>query len=356
MQDTRVAAAVERVVRTIEERRQRAGLMSVVVGVVHDQTLLLAAGFGCANLERRIGATPDTLYRIGSVTKVFEATALMQGRDAGRLRLDDPVDRSVPEVWFRGADGARQSPTWRQLASHTAGLPRDVRPILGTVPDLFRFLERQAGITAPGSHYAYSNLGFLVLGQAVAALAGSTYHEYVRRHIFEPLGMASSTYDIEAADPGRLAIGYLRVSPTAEGWSGYRAGYQSPFPPSGTVLSSANDLSRFLMLQFRTGAAGGPQVLAPATIREMWRPVAPTGTGARSAALGWFTTPLGPYTIVRKDGGQPGFTAFVQLVPERKLGVVALVNESPERVRASGTALDQLVLEELLPVIGRARP
>jgi D-alanyl-D-alanine-carboxypeptidase/D-alanyl-D-alanine-endopeptidase len=227
------------------------------------------------------------------------------------------------------------------------------------VPSLFRFLERQTGITAPGAGYAYSNLGFLILGQAIAELSGGTYHAYVHRHIFEPLGMASSTYEVDAVDPGRLAIGYLRVERSDEGWSGYRAGYQSPFPPSGTVLSTVNDMNRFLMLQFRSGPAAGPQVLAGQTIREMWRPVAPTGSGERSAALGWFTAPFGPYTIVKKDGGQPGFTAFVQLVPERKLGVVAFVNESPQRVRASGAGiarLDQLVFEELLPPLARAVP
>jgi CubicO group peptidase (beta-lactamase class C family) len=118
-------------------------------------------------------------------------------------------------------------------------------------------------------------------------------------------------------------------------------------------------MNRFLALQFRTGAAGGPQILAAQTIREMWRPVAPTGAGARSVGLGWFTAPLGPYTIVKKDGGQPGFTAFVQLVPERKLGAVVLVNESPERVRASGSGiaqLEQFVFGELLLPLSRATP
>jgi CubicO group peptidase (beta-lactamase class C family) len=115
-----------------------------------------------------------------------------------------------------------------------------------------------------------------------------------------------------------------------------------------------NDLGRFLMLQLRTGPAGGAQILDSRTVREMWRPVAPAD-GGRAAAIGWFVSRRGDETLVAKDGGQPGFTALVQRVPERKLGLVLLVNESPERVHGSGVmaAVSRLALEELLP---RRRP
>jgi CubicO group peptidase (beta-lactamase class C family) len=355
IRDAEVALAVRRITAAVAEDRRRSGLVSLAIGVVHDQTQLLAAAFGCANLERGIPATPDTLYRIGSVTKVFEATVLMQLRDAGRLSLDEAVDRYVPQAWYPGPNGDRVSPTWRQLASHTAGLERNVQPRLGTVADLYRFLEHRPAPAEPGKVYAYSNLGFIVLAQAAAQVAGEPYHEYVRGHIFAPLGMASSTYDAGSVAPERLAIGYLRSDP-GEG-TGYRVGYRDAFPPSGTILSTVNDLSRFVMLQFRAGPAGGAQILAGRTVREMWRPVAPAGA-ARAAAIGWFVSPFGGDTMVRKDGGQPGFTALVQLVPERKLGVVLLVNESPERVRASGAIarVSRYAFEELLPRAAGGRP
>jgi CubicO group peptidase (beta-lactamase class C family) len=357
LRDAKVAAAVTRIAATVEEERRQSRLASLAIGIVRDQTLLLAAGFGCANLERGIPATPDSVYRVGSVTKLFEATALMQLRDAGRLRLDEAVDRYVPEAWYPGPNGARVSPTWRQLASHTAGLQRNVQRNLGTVPDLFRFLEHRTAAAEPGKVYAYSNLGFVLLGQAAALVAGERYHDYVRRHIFVPLEMTSSTYDPGSVAPDRLAIGYLRIDPAEGAWSGYRAGYRDPFPPSGTILSTVNDLSRFLMLQFRAGSAGGAQILDSRTVREMWRPVAPTGA-ARAAAIGWFVSSLGDDTLVNKDGGQPGFTALVQMIPERKLGVVLLVNESPQRVRASGAfpRVSQLVFDELLPPAAARRP
>jgi len=342
--------AVRRLASLVEEERQRAGLASVAVGVVHDRTVLFAGGFGCANLARRLPATPDTLYRIGSVTKLFEATALMQERDAGRIALDDPVERTVPGISLLGPDGGRVSPTWRQLASHTAGLPRNLRPGIGTVADLFSFLQREITLSVPGTRYAYSNLGFVVLGQALAQLAGERYPSYVHRHLLEPLGMASSTYDPESVDPDRLAVGYLRVERSGAAWSGYGAGSRGPFMPSGAMLSTVNDMNRFLAAQF-----GGATILSQRSIREMWRPVAPTGSAGDAAAIGWFTSRLGPYTVVRKDGGQPGFTAFVQIIPQRRVGMVVLVNESPERVRASDFGrLPDLILEPLLPPITRA--
>jgi CubicO group peptidase (beta-lactamase class C family) len=348
--DGRDRDAARRIAAAVATDRERSGLASVAIGVVRGHSVVLAAGFGCANVERGIPAAPDTLYRVGSVTKLFEATAVMQLRDAGRLRLDDAVDRSVPEVSYPGPTGARVSPTWRQLASHTAGLERNLQRSLGTVPDLFRFLGHRPAAAEPGKVYAYSNLGFVLLGQAAALVAGERYHDYVHGHIFAPLGMASSTYDARAVPLEHLAIGYLRAGAGERGWSGYRAGSREQFPPSGTMLSTVDDLNRFVAFQFRTGPAGGAQVLDSRTVREMWRPVAPTGA-ARAAAIGWFVSPLGDATLVEKHGGQPGFTALVQLVPERELGLVLLVNESPEQVHASGAfgRISQLVLDEFLP-------
>ena len=358
MRHPAVAAAVRDLAAEIERDRQRAGLASVAITVVHDDTVLLAAGYGCANVARGIPATPDTLYRVGSIAKLFEATALMQLRDAGRLRLDDPVAKSVPAVWLAGPGGERAFPTWRQLASHTAGLPRNVPPTLGTVPSLFRYLERERALASPGTGYAYSNLGFVVLGASLAELAGEQYQAYVRRHIFAPLGMAATTFDPGGAPGDRLAAGYLRLARAGDEWSGYAAGERPPFPPSGALLSTVNDLGRFIRFQLRRPLPGDARVLGPGSIREMWRPVAATAPfGGVAAAIGWFVVPYGPYTLVRKDGSQPGFTAHVALVPEVRLGAAVVVNESPERVRASGTdvaRVERLVLARLLGPVAAA--
>ena len=348
-----LAEALRGLAASIESERQAGALASVAVGVVQDQTTLFAAGFGCANVERRIPATPDTVYRVGSVTQLFEATALMQLRDAGRLRLDDEVARSVPDVWYHDAAGAKVSPTWRQLASHTSGLPGPVPLGLETVSHLFRYLQSRRAATKPGMQYAYSELGYVVLGQSLARVARARYHELIRRNLLGPLGMAATTYAVESVDPGRLAVGYKRLDFADSDWRGKEAGYKNRFPPSGSILSTISDMCRFLALQLRDGPRDGSLVLASASVREMRQPVAPLGARGGSVAIGWFVHPTGRYTSLRKAGGLPGFTARLELVPERRLAVVAFVNETPrlERQRRHGVEqIERMILARLLPV------
>jgi CubicO group peptidase (beta-lactamase class C family) len=354
MDNPEVASTVRELPEIIERDRHRGQLVSISIAVVFDQQTIFAAGFGCAAIERRLPATPDTVYRIGSVTKVFEATALMQQRDAEKLQLDDQVDQLVPEVWYRDPSGQKYSPTWKQLASHTGGLPDAMRPGLRTVPRLFNFLHGVRALYEPGSRYSYSDIGFVALGQSVARVAGENYHEYIRRHIFEPLGMTSSTYAVETVDRNLLAVGYKRG---ARGGL-VPAGYANPFPPSGTILSTANDMARFIMLHFRDRPAGGDQILAASSIREMWQPIAPLPKGGENAVgIGWFLHPFDGYHLVNKDGGQAGFTTLLDMIPEHKLGVICFINESPPlqaRDHAGTVVIMRLVLQHLLPVITRA--
>ena len=361
-----VADALRGLAASIEGERQAGGLVGVAVAVVHDQTTWFAAGFGCADLESRSPVTPDTVYRLGAVTQVFDATALMQLRDAGRLRLDDVAERSVPDVWYRDATGAKLSPTWRQLVSHTSGLPEPVPLGLETVSHLFRYLQSRTALTRPGARYAYSELGSVVLGQALAKVARTNYHELLRRRLFEPLGMASTHYEPDSVDPGRLAVGYKRLELQDDGWRGRRAAARNVFPPSGTILSSVSDMCHFLKLQFRGGsdrpqlaAAGDPSILAVSSVREMWLPVAPAGAAGSSVGIGWLIRSSGPDGVLRQEGGLPGFTARIELVPERRLGLVALVNETPrlQRERRHGIAqIARLIRERLLPITQATAP
>jgi CubicO group peptidase (beta-lactamase class C family) len=326
MEDPAVAAAVRGVPAIVEANRQAGQHTSIAIAVVHGGQTLLSGGIGCANLEQRRPATADTVYRIGSVTKVFQATWLMQLRDAGKVDLDQPVDRSVPAVWFLDPSGQRVSPTWKQLASHTAGLQDQMPTGLETSGDLFRWLESDRALYPPGSRYAYSDIGYVTLGQALASANGVEYHEAIRKGILEPLGMSSSTYAVEAVPKETLATGYRR-----EGRKPglFPAGFHNPFPPSGTLLSTANDMARFLMLYLGRRHDG---VLSSATRREMFAKIAPIGQGPGYVGIGWFMRPSDQGLIVAKNGGQPGFTTLLQMLPEWNLGVVALINESPKLV------------------------
>jgi CubicO group peptidase (beta-lactamase class C family) len=151
---------------------EAAQLPSLTIAVVLDQEVIFAAGFGCADISKAVPATPQTIYKIESLTKVFEATMAMQQRDAGNLVLDRAVDNYVPQVYYADSNGDPFSPTFAELASHTSGL-RDLVPNVNTLDEFWRALEQQKAIV-PAGQYSYSDFGFVTLSQAVSLLPGRT--------------------------------------------------------------------------------------------------------------------------------------------------------------------------------------
>src|SRR2546426_8705383 len=176
-------------------QREQPGLS---IGIVYDQDLVWAKGYGFADLERRLPATPSTIYRIASISKLFTATAIMQLRDAGKLRLDDPVSKRLP--WFSIKQTYDGGPpiTIRQLITHTSGLPRELSGLNWsdlTFPgheELRRVLPGQETVFAPETEWKYSNLAVSLAGEVVAHVSGEPWPQYVERHILQPLGMTAT--------------------------------------------------------------------------------------------------------------------------------------------------------------------
>ncbi|HEY6117905.1 MAG TPA: serine hydrolase domain-containing protein, partial [Candidatus Dormibacteraeota bacterium] len=168
-------------------------LPGAAVGVVHGDTLVWEAGLGYADVESRRAPDATTLYRIASITKTFTGTAVMRLRDEGKLRLDDPVGRHIPEL----AD--LEDVTIRRLLSHESGLQseppdtdwRKVRYQASVADNLARAAEIRAAIP-PNSQQKYSNLGFQLLGEIVARVSGVPYTDYIRANILDPLGLVST--------------------------------------------------------------------------------------------------------------------------------------------------------------------
>src|SRR5688572_24570009 len=192
--------------------REQPGLS---IGIVHDQDLIWAKGYGFADLSRKTPATPTTLYRIASISKLFTSTAILQLRDAGKLQLDDPVAKHLP--WFRIRNSYPDSPaiTIRQLLTHTSGLPREAMGVNWSdlkMPKrevMIKLLPEQETVYPAETEWKYSNLALSLAGEIVAAVSGVPWHEYVARHILEPLGMKSTKTLPEPGMAG-LATGYGR--------------------------------------------------------------------------------------------------------------------------------------------------
>ena len=315
----------------IESQMADSGLPGLSIGIVHDQQRVWAAGFGRAGFEPARPATPDTLYRIASITKLFTSTAILQLRDAGKLRLDDPLVEHLP--WFRIGRAHAEAPavTIRHLLTHTAGLPREAGfPYwtdgdFPTAPQIRDKLAEQQAALPTETEWKYSNLGLTLAGEIVATVSGRAYPEYVAEHILEPLGMRRTWVTTPPADHPDLATGYARRLPT-----GGRS--VAPFTdcdgitPAANMTTSVSDLTRFAMLQFRDGPAGGAQILRGSTLREMQRvhwlePDWEAGWG-----LGFRVMRTRGKTYVGHGGALRGYRTIIHLCPADRIGVVVLTN------------------------------
>jgi CubicO group peptidase (beta-lactamase class C family) len=326
---------------------------SLAIAVVLDQHVIFAAGFGCADIAKSVPATPQTIYKIESLTKVFEATMAMQQRDAGNLILDKPVDNYVPQVYYADNNGDPFSPTFAELASHTSGL-KDFVPNVSTLNEFWRFLEQQTAVV-PVGQYFYSDFGFVTLSQAVSIIAGQDYHDYVNEQIFQPLGMTSSSYDYTPLlGKSILAIPYKPGSDGA--WDPVvPGGYQTSFPIAGNIFTSVTDMAQVLMLQFQTAkSAGGSQILACHSLQQMWKPVASTG-GNGSVTLGWFSNPFQQSTLIWKNGGNPYWSSLAEFIPDDRLGVVAFTNTG-DSANVLTDVNENLVLKTLMPLVADNPP
>lgn len=329
----------------IDEQVAARELPGLSIGVVHGDELVWARGYGLADLESATPATPQTLYRIGSVTKLFTATAVMQLRDRGLLRLDDPVRRHLP--WFEVTSDFAGEPeiTLWHLLTHTSGLPRE-----GAFPywtthqfpsreELIARLPSQRAIYPPGTHYKYSNLGMALLGEVVAAVSGQPYAEYLEQHVFAPLGMGSTTVRPDAEDHARMATAYFRRG--AEAADGGRPVFEyydtGAISPAANIVSSVEDLARFAALQFRDGTesvdegtgdegAGGGQILRASTLREMHRPQWIRDGWQSAIGLGFRVSREDGEIVVSHGGWVGGNRSHLLLVPAREIAVVVLTN------------------------------
>ena len=331
------------------------GVPGVVVGVVSRGGLVWAKGYGTTDLAGGVPLTPSTRFRIGSVTKLFTATAILQLRDAGRLRLDDPVVKHLP--WFRVPNPFPTAPpiTVEDLLTHTSGLSREAPFAAWTThefptrEELRAAMPRVTVISPPGKTYRYSNLGIALLGEVVAAVSGESWAGYVRRHITAPLGMTSTTGAPTAAEIAALPRQHRRKQP--DGSRGTLDYYDTgAIAPAAAIVSTLEDLARFAAFELTADPAGPPaggaQVLSGPTLAEMHRPhfVHSGWTGGRG--LGWGVSRHDGHTFVSHGGWIGGHRADLILDPDRGLAAIALTN--------ADDASPGLFARQALEVIGGA--
>jgi D-alanyl-D-alanine carboxypeptidase len=349
-EDPEVEAAKRLFTAWLEGQMESRELPGVAVGVVADQELVWAEGFGYADLDARVPVTPATRFRIASHSKLFTATAIVQLRDEGRLRLEDPVSRHLP--WFRVRPASADDPeiTIEELLTHSSGLPREADAHwttfeFPTQEDLLELIPRRHAAFPPETRWKYSNLAYTVAGMVVEAASGMPWAQYVEARILEPLGMAASSVDRQ--DPG-LAVGYGRRMP-----DGTRD--RMPFVDSRGMAaatgmtSTVEDMARFVSAQFAKGPADGdvgqgngsanPRILGDASLRQMHRVRRLENDWSRGSGIGFAVSRERGRVLVGHGGGYPGYTTYTVFNPERRVGVIVFTNAQDSGPAAIATQL-----------------
>lgn len=330
----------------IEGEQHDRKIPGVSAGVVYDQGMIWQRGYGYANLEQQIPADAHTVYRIASITKLFTATMLMKLRDAGRLSLDDPIEKYLPEFKIKSSFVDARPPTFRQVAAHAAGLPRegnhegwrsmDMPSIEALLTALDDDEMRLPTMTEP----KYSNLGIAIMGYTLSKITGQDYDSYVEANILQPLGMSESGFEREKYGESHYAVGY---NATTDGMLPTLDWNARGFRPAGGMYSTVEDITKFIAMQFRDQLTEEDQVLGSSTIREMQMPVSVTPDFETGFGIGWGIRRVSGCKVIGHSGGLPGYTTNISLVPSLKLAVIVFTNTDTNPVEISTKALELLI-------------
>jgi CubicO group peptidase (beta-lactamase class C family) len=296
---------------------------------------LLDWSTGVTSLNTGVGVTPETLFQIGSNTKVYTATLVMQLVDEGTVDLDAPVRRYMPGLKLGDAKALSQV-TVRMILTHTSGIEGDYFKAFGRgdagVAEYVDSLGDIGNVHTPGSQWSYSNTSFVLAGRLLEVVTGQTYADLLKERIFKPLGLHSTTVLAEEMLAFRYAIGHVVppgmhdpvVAPIA------LMPYSSA--PAGSVTSAtARDVLSFVRMHFEGGRApDGSAVLSAASVRAMQEPQAklPVSSLGEAMGIGWILSNWSGERVIGHGGGTIGQLSFLQALPDRGIAVCLLTNSA----------------------------
>jgi CubicO group peptidase (beta-lactamase class C family) len=283
------------------------------LAVIQDGRVVKAEGYGFADLAAQVPATPETVYKIASVSKALLASGVMRLVQDGRVKLDDPIAKYLE----------RTPPSWsaitiRHLLSHTSGLVRE-----GPAFDAMRTRSDAEVVRSaysaplrfrPGDRHEYGNLNYFALAEIIRIVSGRPWTEYMEVEIFKPAGMASTWPTNTTALVPNRAAGYVdndKLRP-APAWVALR--------PSGAFLSTVRDLAKW------DAALDAGQLLSMQTKRQMWTPTTLNDGKAAPYGLGWYVNVLNGRRRVQHTGGMPGARAGFVKYPDDRLTIIVLMN------------------------------
>jgi CubicO group peptidase (beta-lactamase class C family) len=339
-QDAATRARLDEVATSYTKDNHFMGTVLVVEG---DQ-VLLDKGYGMANLDWSIPNAPDVKFRLGSLTKQFTATLILLEQQDGKLSIDDPISKYLPD-----APKTWDKITLANLLHHTSGIPNfTADPAFGvwrlaphTPAEELAFFSAKPLDFAPGSKYSYSNSNYEVLGDILEKVSGKTYGELLRQRLFDPLGMKDTGLDADDLILPKRASGY---APSPAGLIYARSESMTVPWAAGSLYSTTHDL-----LTWERGLFGG-KILTPASLKLMTTP------GKGNYGLGVEVAHVDGVTVVNHGGGIEGFNTHLSHVPEKDLTVVVLSNVSGGAPSAMAPQLVSVALGHPVVLAAERKP
>ncbi len=323
-------------------------IQGLSIALVDDQEVVWAEGFGYADKRRRLAATPETVYRVGSIAKPFTALAVMGLDERNEIDIDQPLRAYLPPFSIRSRFNTTAQPiTVRSVLSHHSGLPTDLAKGMWSEADFTEVagaLAEEYTAYPPDLVFSYSNVGYTLLGHMVQEASGRDFATYMNETVLQPLGMTSTAFRSTPAIQNKLSKGYregreARLLPIRD-------------LPAYSLYSNVLDLSRFMSMVLARGQVNGREMLMPGTIEEMLEVQnadVPLDLNVHNC-LGWFAerdTVLGGGYVVRHGGTTLLYASEMVLLPEHRMGAVVLANTAGSRpvVSKIAEAILQLALD-----------
>ena len=332
-------ARADRVDDYVREQMRLRHVPGLALAVVRDGRVLKERGYGLASVELDVPATPATVFEIGSVTKQITAACVMLLVEEGKVALDDPVSKYVPE-----SPGAWRGVTVRHLLTHTSGI-KNYNGLAGfeltehlTRAEFVKRIGAYPPLFAPGEAHSYGNVNYSLLGYVVAQASGKPYWQFVNERIFRPLGMTSA----HDRDPHYVLKNRAQGYEWEDGQLVGRDYDLTDVFSAGAVVSTVQDLEKW------DAALFGGRVLKPSSLEQVWTPVRLNSGKTYPYGFGWYVETLRGHAVRRHTGQTAGFAASNAYFPEDRLTVIVLSNIGTQGVAGRiGQAVAKLYVPAL---------
>jgi CubicO group peptidase (beta-lactamase class C family)/D-alanyl-D-alanine dipeptidase len=346
---TDYAPAIGMLTRLIEREMAEKELPAVSIALVDDQQIVWSKGFGLANPNDRTPVTAETVYRVGSVSKLFTDIAVMQLVERGTFDLDEPVTRYVPD--FHPRNPFARSITLRQLMSHRSGLAREppvgnyFDPTEPSLAETVASLNETALVYPPETRTKYSNAAIATVGYALERVAQQPFAKYLKHALLDPLGMQQSAFEPAPEINRNLARAFMW---TLDGRIFEAPTFQIGMAPAGSMYTTVNDLGRFMSALFAGGRGLNGSILKAATLEQMWTPQHAEDGRKTGYGIGFAISTMNGHRTIGHGGAIYGFATQLSALPDDKLGAVVVTTK--DAANAVTNRIAEVALQAMLAV------